>query len=194
MEQRSKPKFDARQMALIGVLSALVFALSWVQIQIPLAGDNTRIHLGNIMCLLSGVVFGPLVGGLSAGFGSMIFDFTNPLYISEFWITFLTKFAMGFVAGLLAHRAFKNLHDLPRMLLGAAGGQLTYIVLYGAKSIIMQHWVYGNPWEAALGVAAVKVGVSALNGAIAVVGCTLLAPALKAALRSAGLFKQGHTA
>ena len=95
-------RFTVRSLALIGILSALVFALSLIQIPIPLAmGDNTRIHLGNIMCLLAGVLFGPLAGGLAAGFGSMLFDFTNPLYVSEFWITFLTKGTMGLVAGLV---------------------------------------------------------------------------------------------
>ena len=96
--QQSK-KFDMHSVVLVGVLAALVFALSSVEIVIPLSlGDGTRIHFGNIMCLLAGVLFGPLTGGLAAGFGSMIYDLTHPLFISEFWITFLTKFAMGFVA------------------------------------------------------------------------------------------------
>lgn len=173
-----KAKFDIRSLVLIGVMSALVFTLSWVSIQIPLAmGDNTRIHFGNIMCLLSGVLFGPVVGGLSAGIGSMLYDFTNPLYFSEFWITFLTKFAMGCVAGLLANRALPKLPSFPRMLVGAIGGQFTYIVLYLGKSLIMQHYVYGNPWAAAWVVAAGKVVVSSVNGVIAVIGCVLLAPA-----------------
>ena len=38
---------------------------------------------------------------LASGFGSMLFDFTNPLYIAESWITFITKFFIGFLACLL---------------------------------------------------------------------------------------------
>ena len=90
----TKSKFSVRQLAIIGLLSALVFVFSWIQI--PL-GEVARIHLGNVFCVLSGLLFGPLAGGLASGFGSMLFDFTNPLYISESWITFITKFFIGFL-------------------------------------------------------------------------------------------------
>ena len=73
-------RFSVRQLAAVGLLSALVFVFSWVQIPI---GDVARIHLGNVFCALSGLLFGPLVGGLASGFGSMLFDFTNPAYIAE---------------------------------------------------------------------------------------------------------------
>jgi ECF transporter S component (folate family) len=187
--QDRKTRFDVRTLALTGVLAALVFALSLIQIPIPLAlGDNTRIHLGNVMCLLSGVLFGPLVGGLAAGIGSMIFDLANPLYASEFWITFLTKFAMGFVAGLLAARLPRRVPQAPRVLVAALGGQGLYILLYLLKTAIMQHYVYGNLWMVVWPVVGGKALVSGVNGLIAVVACTLLAPALRAALNKAGLF------
>lgn len=179
--------FNLKTIVTVGLLAALVFALSYIQIQIPVgAGDNTRIHLGNIMCLLAGLLFGPLVGGLAAGFGSMLFDLTNPLYISEFWITFLTKFAMGWLAGWLATRPLKKLPAVPRSLLGGLGGQLCYIVLYLGKTAVMQHFVYGIPWPATWVVVATKGAVSGINGLLAVVACTLLAPPLAAALKSAG--------
>ena len=186
----SKRKMGIQTLVLVGVLAALVFALSRISIQIPLGvGDKTRIHFGNIMCLLSGVMFGPWVGGLSAGIGSMIFDLTDPLYISEFWITFITKFCMGFLAGLLARGPFAKLKPVPRAIGSALGGQVLYIVLYLIKSLLMQRFVMGNPWDAALVVVTGKLAVSSVNGLLAVVGCALLAPPLRAALDAAGLFK-----
>lgn len=191
--QASK-KFDVRQIVLVGVLSALVFALSSLEIPIAI-GDGTRIHFGNIMCLLSGVLFGPVVGGLSAGFGSMIYDLTHPLYIAEFWITFLTKFAMGFVAGWLAQRPLAHMRAVPRALLAGLGGQVLYVALYAGKTAIFQHFVYGNPWNATLLVVAGKAGISAINGLMAVACCAVLAPPLAAALDKAGLFrKRQHAA
>ncbi len=182
--------FSPRTIVLVGMLSALVFALSSVEILIPLSfGDGTRIHFGNIMCLLSGVLFGPMVGGLASGFGSMIYDLTHPLYITEFWITFLTKFAMGALAGLLAQKTFAKLHSVPRVLLAGLGGQLGYLVLYLAKTAIQQHFVNGLPWQGVGVVLVGKLAVSGFNGLMAVVCCTLLAPPLAAALHKSGLFK-----
>lgn len=192
-----KKSFSLQTIVLVGVLSALVFALSSISIQIPLSfGEGTRIHFGNIMCLLSGVLFGPLVGGLSAGIGSMLYDFSNPLYASEFWITFLTKFAMGFMAGFIALITRNKLATFPRILLASIAGQLTYIVLYLFKSAIMQHYINGNPWPATWVVVSGKAVISSINGLIAIVACTLLAPPLLAGLNASGLFrpKSGHSA
>ena len=185
--QRTK-KFDVRQIVLVGVLSALVFALSSLEIPIAI-GDGTRIHFGNIMCLLSGILFGPVVGGLSAGFGSMIYDLTHPLYIAEFWITFLTKFAMGFVAGWLAQKPLAHMRAVPRALLAGLGGQAAYLVLYMAKTAVFQRFVYGNPWDAVVLVMLGKLAVSAINGLMSVACCAVLAPPLAAALDKAGLFR-----
>ena len=183
-------RFPIRRVVLIGVFAALVFALSWLSIPIPLAiGENTRIHFGNIMCLLAGVLFGPLTGGLSAGIGSMLFDFAHPEYASEFWITFITKFAMGFVAGALAQHLPKKLPVFPRQLTGAIAGQATYIVLYMAKTFLQQRYMYKIPLELVWPIMLGKLIASATNGLIAVVGCMVLAPVLKAALDKAGLFK-----
>ena len=40
-------------------------------------------------------------GGLSAGIGSALYDLMDPSYASEAWITFINKFMMGLVAGLV---------------------------------------------------------------------------------------------
>ncbi len=184
-------RLNLRVMVLVGMLSALVFALSLLEIRIPLAvADQTRLHLGNVMCLLAGVLFGPLVGGLSAGIGSMVYDLINPLYISEFWITFLTKFAMGFLAGFVAHYLLKNSPAALRYVGAGLCGQGAYIALYLLKTLIMQHFVYGVPLQGAWVVVGTKAVVSSINGIIAVVACVVLAPILQAGLSSSGLLKQ----
>ena len=102
MEQ--KKTMSTKKIVWIGLMAALVFIGTFLRIKIPIGGDSTMLHLGNVFCALSGLLFGPLTGGLASGFGSMLFDFTNPLYIAESWITFITKFFIGFLAGLIAHR------------------------------------------------------------------------------------------
>lgn len=175
-------------MVIVGVLSALVFALSWVSI--PFA-DGARLHLGNVMCLVSGVIFGPLAGGMASGIGSMLFDFTNPIYFSDFWITFLTKFAMGFIAGLLANKLPKKIPNAARVLIAGLVGQITYIILYLGKNAIQQ-LLLGSALPAIWGVVSVKGITSLINGAVAVVACTLLAPPLSAALKAAKILNKNN--
>ena len=74
-----KKYWSVQRLAVFGVMSALVFTSSWMQIPI---GDVSRVHLGNGFCALTGLLFGPWVGGLASGVGSMLFDFTNPMYLS----------------------------------------------------------------------------------------------------------------
>lgn len=183
---QKKGFFQLKTLVLVALLAALVLVLSFISIPI---GEISRIHFGNIMCLLSGLLFGPLVGGFAAGLGSMLYDFTNPLYVSEFWITFLTKFAMGFAAGLLNRYVLKALAQKLRLVVSAAGGAALYVVLYLAKSVIVQRFVMASPWPAVWPVVATKAVASSINAVLAVVGSVLLALALGPVLRSAGLFK-----
>ena len=123
-----KEIWSVQRLAVFGLMSALVFASSWMQIPI---GDVSRVHLGNGFCASTGLLFGPWVGGLASGMGSMLFDFTNPLYIAESWITFLTKFFIGFLAGSSpAGRRQKNRQPSACGIVGAVTGTLAYVVLY----------------------------------------------------------------
>lgn len=176
-------------MVLIGLFSAIVFVLSMISIPI---GEMSRLHLGNVACLLAGLLFGPVVGGLSAGFGSMLYDFTNPLYTPEFWITFIMKFAMGFIAGGLARKLSAGKMKTMGNVLAATAGAFSYVVLYVIKSLLMQHYVQGNPWEAVIPVVMVKAGASAINAGIAVAASVALAAVLIPALEKAGLRLSGE--
>lgn len=182
-------RFSVRQLAAVGLLSALVFVFSWVQIPI---GDVARIHLGNVFCALSGLLFGPLVGGLASGFGSMLFDFTNPAYIAESWITFLTKFFIGFLAGLIACRG--KGHTLRRDLVGAAVGSVAYVVLYLFKSFVIMYLVEGQAWQAVQVQLVTKGVTSLINGVLAVAASVVLVRAIRPSLERAGVLGLGAKA
>lgn len=182
--EKSKNRFSVRQLAVIGLLSALVFVFSWIQIPI---GDVARVHLGNVFCALSGLLFGPLTGGLASGFGSMLFDFTNPLYIAESWITFLTKFFIGFLAGLISQRGERR--TPAKDVLGASAGSVAYVALYLLKSYIVKYWIEHQAWGAVQTQLVTKGVTSLINAVLAVVVSVLLANAVRPALRRAGLLK-----
>ena len=85
----------------IGVLSAMVFVANFFSIPLPF---EARVHFGNVFCVLSGLLLGPVSGGLCAGLGGFFCDLTNPIYAAGAPVTFLMKFVIGFVAGAIAFR------------------------------------------------------------------------------------------
>jgi len=173
----------------LALLSALVFAGSYIRITIPLPIDKAAIHLGNVMCVLSGLLMGPL-GGLPAAFGSAFFDLTNPIYAAEAPITFLTKFFIGFLAGLISHH--KNRDGLVQSwnITGGIVGSLTYVVLYMTKSWLFGIYVYGlQPALALYTYVLPKLLTSLFNGAVAVTCAVPLAAVIRSALKKSGLMQ-----
>ena len=89
-------------MSAVGLMAALVFASSYISINIPTILGVSRIHFGNAFCLLSGLLLGGVPGGLAAGIGSCFFDLTNPLYISSAPFTFVFKFLLWHGYGIIS--------------------------------------------------------------------------------------------
>ena len=84
--------------------------------------------MGNAMCILSALLFGPVTGGLAAGVGNALVDLLDPVWASEFWITFINKFLMTFVAGLVMHKVKLGSENV-RIWFAGLLGALTYSLL-----------------------------------------------------------------
>lgn len=189
-----KSHITTKKLVLTALLAALTVAGSAVRITVPLdIAGTSSFHLGNILCALSGILLGPLYGGLAAGIGSAIYDILNPLYISECWLTFLMKGAYGVVAGLIAWRGKTAWSASSRLsylwaLLATLGGALTYAALYLAKSYFYSGLlIHGLAPEAALLTVVGKLPATTFNAAIAVICAPLLAIAVDKALEKAHL-------
>ena len=124
------------QVALTGMMAALVFvATMFIKVDIPLPTGKTMLSLGNTMCVLSGLLLGPIYGGLAGGLGSFCYDLLDPVFISGAPITFLFKFAIGFVCGLIAYAGRgKTEFVLTRNIVAAVCGAVAYMILYLGKS------------------------------------------------------------
>ena len=178
-------KLSTKRIAMAGLLAALTAVGSGLRIVIPVSiGGNSAFHLGNIFCALSGILLGPGLGGLAAGLGSAIYDMTNPIYISECWLTFLMKGAYAVAVGL----TFKQLRvgEYLRDLLSTTAGALTYAVLYLLKSFLKAMIVSGVTAQAAVIAVGTKLPATVFNMAVAI----LIAPVLSIAIRKA--LKQNH--
>ncbi len=185
---RKNKYFSIKKICLIGMLSALVLIFTFFRIDIPSPLGKTMLHLGNTICLMSGLLFGPIVGGLSAGFGSFIFDLFDPTFAPEAWITFINKFIMAFVAGVIANQ-FKKL-KLPNwtFLLASLAGSVSYTILYLSKHFIATYFILGFELEAVLIDITTKASISLANSIVSVVVAFLFFTLLRPALKRAKLF------
>lgn len=174
-------KFTMYDVVGIGFMGALVFAASQISIPIPSIIGITRIHLGNAFCLLAGFLLGGVRGGLAAGIGSMLYDFTNPAYISSAPITFINKFMLGFVCGSIAHSGKAYGAALKKNLIAGVCGALTYVVLYLSYTFVKDVYFLRSEVATALIDLTTKAPVSLVNAAIANI---LAIPAASILIRS----------
>lgn len=176
------------QVALTGMMAALVFvATMFIKVDIPLPTGKTMLSLGNTMCVLSGLLLGPIYGGLAGGLGSFCYDLLDPVFISGAPITFLFKFAIGFVCGLIAYAGRgKTEFVLTRNIVAAVCGAVAYMILYLGKSYF-ELIISGSAAQAALVAIVPKIAASLLNALAAVVIAVPLALAVRKALQRAHL-------
>ena len=164
------------------VLAAMVYVVTLFRF--PLLGS--KVHFANAVCLLCGLLLGPVQGGLAAGLGSFLYDLT--LYnegILNLLITFVSKFAMAWVTGMLFH-AFGEKRNRPlQLIIASICGALSYVALYMVKTA-----VYGAIAGNAMAAVVSKFPASIINAGVAIVAAPLFYLAVRPALRSAGILKQ----
>lgn len=179
-----KSTITTKKIVITALLAALTVVGSAIRVTIPIdIGGNTSFHLGNILCALAGLLLGPWYGGLAAGIGSAIYDCLNPIYISECWITFLSKGAYGVVAGLIARYGIRLLRrEYLISVLATAAGAVTYAVLYLLKSYIKGIFVQELTREGAMLTVAGKLPATIFNGVVAIIFAPILYIAIKKAL------------
>lgn len=177
--------FSPYTLAYAGLMTALVFVANYISI--PTA--FSRLHIANAVCLLAGMLFGGIRGGIIAGLGSAIFDLTFPAYVAESWITFINKGAMALACGAIVCDKQSSLPRHLKLLLGAVCGAALYIALYLFKSYVQMRWVSPVPAETIPAALLGKLGSSSINGLFAVIVAPLLYTVIHPALEKAGLSK-----
>lgn len=180
---KSKNTLSTKKIVLTALMAALTVAGSAIRITIPVdIAGTTSFHLGNIICALSGILLGPGLGGLAAGLGSAIYDMMNPLYISEAWITFLTKACYGLMAGLVAWSGKKH-WSYGKLTAAASAGAVAYALLYLSKTCFYSGMLLkGLPLEAAALTVVTKLPATIFNAVVAILFAPILAVTIHKAL------------
>ena len=94
------------KLAETALLAALCYvSFTFLQIKIPVpGGDATSIHIGNAFCVLAALLLGGVYGGLAGAIGMGIADIMDPVYITGAPKTFVLKFCIGLIVGLVAKK------------------------------------------------------------------------------------------
>jgi uncharacterized membrane protein len=176
-----------------GVMAAIICVVT--MFRIPLG--QSKVHFANSMCLLSGLLLGPVWGGTAAGLGSAIYDVVLGGYsFFDALITFVSKFAMAWVTGILfktwvtkkGEKSWKE--TLLPLVIACVLGALTYVALYMLKTWLFKMYVEPVPAETIPGIMVAKLIPSLINAAFAVVTAPIFYHAVKPALKSGGILKK----
>ena len=183
-------KWKLNTLIYIAVLAAMVYVITIFRF--PLMGS--QVHFANAVCLLAGMLLGPVPGGIAAGLGSALYDvFGSGRDIIEALITFVSKFAMAYVCGLLMNVSGSRRDKIDRTVFCAIAGALTYIALYMLKTYVYQRLVYGYPLKSVGLTMWSKLIPSLINALVAVVAAPIFYHTVKPALKGLGLLKINET-
>ena len=125
-------KLGSRELAAIAVMAALCFVATY-SIMIPIPATSGYFNIGDIFVIISGLVFGPIVGGVAGGLGSAISDLMGGYY---FFVPFtlIIKGCEGLIAGYVGGRLATA--KLNRVILAwALGGSAVVIGYFAVESI-----------------------------------------------------------
>ena len=173
-------RWDTYTITGIGVMAAVIYVITFFRF--PLM--ESKVHFANAMCLLAGLLLGPVPGGIAAGLGSALYDLLSGGYGPlEALITFVSKFLMAYVCALVAGSGKNEEPKLERVYISGIVGALTYVVLYMVKSLIYALYVNVIPadalWIKMLG----KLLPSLLNAAVAMAAAPVFYHAVWPAVR-----------
>ena len=98
MNNLSKQKEALFKIILTALFAALCFVGVLIRIPLP---TGAFVHLGNTMCILAALLIGGVYGGIAGSLGMGLFDLTHGYGGAGLVRTFLLKFFMGLIAGLI---------------------------------------------------------------------------------------------
>ena len=175
------------------VMAAIICVITLFRI--PLG--QSKVHFANAMCLLAGLLLGPVTGGLSAGLGSALYDVLFGGYdFLNAAITFVSKFAMAWVTAVL-FRSMVRKHENPGLketalplVISCIAGALTYVALDMLKTWIFKMYVEPVPADTIPTVMVAKLIPSLINAAFAIVVAPIFYHAVLPALKSIGVWRE----
>ena len=197
MEKQQSTTLKLAQTAVFAALCYVTF--TFLQIKIPLpGGDYTSIHIGNAFCVLAALLIGGPYGGLAGALGMGLADLMDPVYITGAPKTFILKFLIGIITGLVAHRIAHINESTDRRyvfrwsLLASVAGLGFNVIADPVAGYFYKLYVLGQPQELA-GILAKWSSVStAVNAVVSTILVVILYQAVRPALIRMNLLDIGR--
>ena len=192
-----KRKFTVKELATIGIMAALSL-IAYLFFRIPFMGGSS-FHLGNTFTALTALLLDGVSGGLAGAIGLALADIFagDPGYAIT---TFVLKFIIGVICGLVAHKAFKLRDQKPSgqgrylisVIVSAASGLLANVITDPFLGYFRNIYIFGQEATLASAVAKITSGVTLVNSLLSTVCAVVLYLALRPALDAAGLLPKGE--
>ena len=183
-----------RKLVFAGVFAAITYVVfTFLSIRIPTPGaGQVSVHLGNAFVVLGALLLGSLYGGIGGAIGLTIADLIDPVYIVEAPITFVIKFLLGLIVGLIAHRLghITTETDHKKILRWVVIATVAGLAFNAVFDPLLRYFykilILGKP--AAEVSFAINFVVTLINSAVSAVIVIVLYHALRTPLKKMGLY------
>ncbi|SMB86781.1 Uncharacterized membrane protein [Desulfonispora thiosulfatigenes DSM 11270] len=133
-------KITVKQLVFAGLMAALV-TVGTMLIQIP-SPTKGYIHIGDTIVYLSGILLGPVVGGLAAAVGSGLADlFTGYLVYAP--VTFIVKGLDAMIVGFIYHKLVNGEATKGKKLMSFAAAVFGGGVIMVGGYLVYESFLYG---------------------------------------------------
>ncbi|WP_101773143.1 ECF transporter S component [Peptostreptococcus faecalis] len=182
------------------ILAALCFiTFTFLQIKIPIpGGDATSIHFGNVFLVLAALLLGGFYGGLAGAIGMTLADIMDPVYILVAPKTFILKFCIGLIVGLIAHKYAKinessdSKYIFKWALIASIAGMAFNVFADPFVGYFYKIYILGQPANVASILAKLNAGVTFFNAITAVTVSILIYSSLRPILIKNNLLLDYH--
>ena len=190
-----KRKQTVIKLAQTALLAALCFvSFTFLQIKIPMpGGDATSLHIGNAFCVLAALLLGGVYGGLAGAIGMTIADILDPIYIVGAPKTFILKFCIGLIVGLVAHRIAKINESTDKKyvfrwsLIASIAGLGFNVIADPLVGYFYKQYILGQPQQMAEVQAKWSTATTFVNAVVSTVLVAVLYNVLRPVLLKSGL-------
>ena len=192
MRQKNNTVMKIAQTALLAALCYVSF--TFLQIKIPMpGGDATSLHIGNAFCVLGALLLGGVYGGLAGAIGMSIADIMDPVYITVAPKTFVLKFCIGLIVGLVAHKVAKINESTDKKyvfkwsVIASVAGLAFNVIADPLVGYFYKQYILGQPQEMASVLAKWSTMTTFVNAVVSTILVAVIYNALRPVLLKSGL-------
>ncbi|WP_252228957.1 ECF transporter S component [Clostridium sp. ZBS15] len=192
MENKNKKIMKLIQTAILAALCFVSFTFLQIKIPVP-GGDATSLHIGNAFCVLAALLLGGWYGGFAGAIGMTIADILDPVYILGAPKTFVLKFCIGLITGVIAHRYAKidsssdKKYIFKWSTISAICGLAFNVVFDPIVGYFYKQYILGQPQQMASVLAKLSAVTTFINAVVSVVLVSFIYNAIRPILIKSGL-------